>query len=781
MGSSGKGFFYQMISRLGQAASSVFVLGFGWATVHAVEPSVVLSQPEIIKIQWDSRDLTAADLDADGHQDLAVINNDDARIDLYYQLAPGEKAGETERKTAVDRWEPVLKDARFERVKVLTGGIAYDLVFGDLNDDKRTDLVYTNDRDEIVVHLQGDKGDWSAKTIYEFEDLATRTGALWLGDLAKDGKNDLLCTVSDGFLIFSDGDLEARPLRYSCIYDDPRGLQVMDLNHDDRLDLIYFYLSGGKKSLMAVRFQSDDGRFVEERFFGYERSSNFPQPINWGEGDWESFIAVSAANHTLVQLAVGPLVSEDNKKPDFRRSAYAVPSSGSKTSFYAVADFTGDQRLDVVASDGPGAQVWLYQQTSSGSLCAPESFPAFAEISGLSAGDLDGDGRAELVMVSEKESVLGVARFSEEQRFAYPEVIPLSGSPETMTLGDVNGDGFLDIVCSVKGESNRTRTLESVVHDAAAKDWKVSSLSEDEVGSRIEGLRVIDIDQDGDEDVLVLSAVQSLEVLLCQDDHSFKKSETPVTGLADNVAPSAISEGDLDGDGKLELLVARDAFARSARLGEKGRAEVLDQINAPDVSASLLVSVAADIDGDNKPELLLVDGQSSKIHVMKRDEKGVYRLSQSHPGLSEITDSLVIDADDDGRSDLFLFGKDHFWWYTLQPDDFGITATQIYETDLKDVTYASVLTGKMDGDDRDDFVAFDNASSHMMELLLTDGEKLRSAMHFKLFEMDPHFTGQRGGRLQPYDGALADLSADGLLDVALLIHNRLIIYCQEER
>ena len=770
-----------MTSRLFQAASSLVALGIGWSTALAVEPSVVLSEPEIIKIQWDSRDLTAADLDADGRQDLAVINNDDARIDLYYQLAPGEKAGQTERKTSVDRWEPVLEDARFERVKVLTGGIAYDIAFGDLNNDQRTDLVYTNDRDEIVVHLQGDKEAWTAKTIYEFEDLATTTGALWLGDLAKDGMNDLLCTVSDGFLIFPNGDLEARPLRYSCIYYDPRGLQVMDLNHDDRLDLVYFYLSGGKKSLMAVRFQSDDGRFVEERFFAYERSSNFPQPINWGEGESENFIAVSAANHTLVQLTAGSSSGGDNKKPDFRRSAYAVPSSGGKPSFYAVADFTGDKRLDVVASDGGGAQVWLYQQTHSGSLRAPESFPAFAEISGLSAGDLDGDGRAELVMVSEKESVLGVARFSQEQRFAYPEVVPLSGSPETMTLGDVNGDGSLDIVCSVKGESNRTRTLETVVHDATTNDWKVSPLSKDEVGSRVEGLRVIDIDQDGDEDVLVLSAVQPLEVLLCQEDHSFKKSETSVAGLADKVAPSAISAGDLDGDGKAELLVARDAFARSARLSEKGRAEVLDQINAPDVSASLLVSVAADIDGDAKPELLLVDGQASKIHVMKRDEKGVYRHSQSHPGLSEITDSLVVDADGDTKSDLFLFGKDDFWWYPLRPDDFGIETTHIYETDLKQVTYASVLTGKMDGDDRDDFVAFDNAASHMMELLLTDGDSLRSAMHFKLFEADPNFRGQRGGRFQPYDGILADLSADGRLDVALLLHNRLVIYRQEER
>ena len=770
-----------MISRLCLAASSAAVLGIGGGASHAVEPSVVLLEPEIIKIQWDSRDLTAADLDADGRQDLAVINNDDARIDLYYQLAPGEKAGETERKTSVDRWDPILEDARFERVKVLTGGIAYDIAFGDLNGDSRIDLVYTNDRDEVTVHLQGDNADWSAKTMYEFEDLANTTGALWLGDLANDGKNDLLCSLSDGFLIFPNGDLEARPLRYSCIYDDPRGLQVMDLDSDDRLDLVYFYLSGGKKSLMAVRFQSDDGRFVEERFFAYERSANFPQPINWSEGDSKTFIAVSAANHTLVQLTAGPNSGGEAKKSDFRRSAYAVPTSGGKASFYAVADFTGDGRLDVVASDGAGAQVWLYQQTFAGSLRAPESFPAFAEISGLSAGDLDGDGRAELVMVSEKESVLGVARFLEEQRFAYPEVVPLSGSPETMTLGDVSGDGKLDIVCTVKVESNRTRNLEVVVHDPAENDWKVSPLSKDEVGSRIEGLRVIDIDQDGDEDLLVLSAVQPLEVLLCQEDRSFKKSETPVAGLADKVAPSAISEGDLDGDGKVELLVSRDGFARSARLGEKGRAEVLDQINAPDVSASLLVSVAADIDGDAKQELLLVDGQSSKIHVMKRDEKGVYRLSQSHPGLSEITDSLVVDADGDQRSDLFLFGKDHFWWYPLRLDDFGIEATQIYETDLKDVTYASVLTGKMDGDARDDFVAFDNASSNMMELLLTDGEELRSAMHFKLFEIDPHFTGQRGGRFQPYDGVLADLSADGVLDIALLLHNRLVIYRQEGR
>ncbi|MGY8689880.1 MAG: FG-GAP repeat domain-containing protein, partial [Verrucomicrobiales bacterium] len=147
------------------------------------------------------------------------------------------------------------------------------------------------------------------------------------------------------------------------------------------------------------------------------------------------------------------------------------------------------------------------------------------------------------------------------------------------------------------------------------------------------------MNQDGDTDVLVLSSVQPLEVILRQADGSFKAVDGGAAGLADKVEPRAITLGDLNGDGRAELLVTRDTFARSAKLGLNGRSEVMDQINAPDVSASLLASVVVDLDADGKPELLLVDGQASKIHVMARDDQGVYRFSRSHPGVGDLTGS----------------------------------------------------------------------------------------------------------------------------------------------
>ena len=73
-----------MNSRVHSLATALgLVMGWSSSLLFAGQSTVTLSEAEMIKVQWDTRDLTALDLDGDARIDVAVINNDDARIDLY--------------------------------------------------------------------------------------------------------------------------------------------------------------------------------------------------------------------------------------------------------------------------------------------------------------------------------------------------------------------------------------------------------------------------------------------------------------------------------------------------------------------------------------------------------------------------------------------------------------------------------------------------------------------------------------------------------------------------
>ena len=112
-----------------------------------------LGGPEVLKLDWNTHGLTAADLDGDGRTDLAVIDNDRATIELLYQIKPGTPP-DPAKPSRVNRWEPVVEDARFRRVSVTTGEAMYDLAVGDLNGDGRPDLIYTGEETPLTVRYQ---------------------------------------------------------------------------------------------------------------------------------------------------------------------------------------------------------------------------------------------------------------------------------------------------------------------------------------------------------------------------------------------------------------------------------------------------------------------------------------------------------------------------------------------------------------------------------------------------------------------------------------------------
>ena len=94
-----------------------------------------------------------------GRLDVAVINNENAKLVLLYQRVPGEASGKNARRAVVrNRWEPVIEDSRFEKVSLPADQRHFAMVAGDFDGDGRPDLALTGAEDALTVRFQAADG-----------------------------------------------------------------------------------------------------------------------------------------------------------------------------------------------------------------------------------------------------------------------------------------------------------------------------------------------------------------------------------------------------------------------------------------------------------------------------------------------------------------------------------------------------------------------------------------------------------------------------------------------
>jgi len=788
---------------------------------------------EIIKLDWSINNLHVTDLNGDGLNDIVVANNRKAKIELLVQrknIFPSEKIVTVD-PNDVDINE-INPPTRFDRQEVHVSQKIGSLVCGDLNSDGLIDLAFYGEPKGLYVILQkagesgGDKTktlSWRTRKKIKIDDGLLSSTALVCADLTADGREDLILAGRDVVYVATgekDGKLN-EPVKYPATAR-TLAVKVADLNGDGLNDLILVTDDGERP--VHVRFGLVTGNLGPQIKLRMDKPDRL-KLYNYDGLGGDEILAVDAKSKRLNSYKfISSRGADQTRKKRSKRKRDTPKNAFGDTEnedwpvlFYplesgqndgkrdlVIGDFDGDRLVDIVISRPGSAELIFYRQLPELGLAEPVRFPAFADITSMSAadidgaaqtrknafGDPDGDRKDELVVLSVKEKAIGISRF-ENGRLTFPRPIDLMYEPLAMDLADVDADGSIDCVYVLK-DANDSRWLDIVygVGRPPAKDVNsprpVLELKTLEYNP--EGLKVVDVDQDGLPDAIVLDRYEEPILIRQIEKGRFEMVESAKSqgSLIKQAKTSSIAIADVDGCAGAELLVAQRNFARSLVFADGRKWSVVDQYNARGVENNISAVQAFDIDDDAVPEILLLDGQKGQLQILKAGADKTYRFEKElDVGKWDIRKMLFAPLTGSANKSILLFDNDKFALITpaKEAEHSGSLVRQFsYETKIKDGRYGHLAMGDINSDGRADIITVEYKRNHF-EILTFDSElKPIPAMRFKIFEQKGYRQQQqRAGRssVEPRELTVADVTGDGKDDLAVIIHDRIIIYPQD--
>jgi uncharacterized protein (DUF2141 family) len=302
----------------------------------------------------------------------------------------------------------------------------------------------------------------------------------------------------------------------------------------------------------------------------------------------------------------------------------------------AVADVNGDGKLDVLmveqCSDNACTMSGLHVFLGNGDgtfHAAMINYLAGFEATSLAVADVNRDGKLDVVVANAclthypcKSGVggLDVVLGNGDGTFG-PAVSYSSGGPSatSVAIGDVNRDGKLDLIVANCGDINCSHANPGTVAVLAGNGDGTfqAAVSFGSGGLDSTGVAVADVNGDGNLDLLVANSCDVappncfngiVSVLLGHGDGTFN---APVTYHASGKHAKPIEVADVNGDGKLDLLVgacygsSNCASGSVAVLLGNGDGTFQSAMGYQVVGGSSAIALAlADLNGDGKLDVL---------------------------------------------------------------------------------------------------------------------------------------------------------------------------------
>jgi hypothetical protein len=742
---------------------------------------------EVYKIDPRVLNLRAAELNGDGRTDVVMIDNFSSCLRLMLQKSADTGVAEATAPPAAAVAGASVNDTgsdrRFEERRLPLDRAVAAIELGDFNGDGRADIAAVGAPDQFSIRFQPAPGvrEWSDIWKVRLPDLEPTSGMLTVGDLNGDGLDDAAVIGKDCTWLILQGDAGEMQSPLRLLNTAPRQalLRAADLNGDGRADLSYVFGEANAREL-GVRLQTADGRLGPELSF----SGSSPRAVTIAAVDSKAGSEIttidSRTGRILVRRLMPPEASPDG--PSETLVHYGIgPGAANRDRAAAIADFDGDGRNDLIVNDPEQARLLLYRQNGIDGLGAVEEFPSLVGITDLVAGDLDQDGRQEVVLISSREGVVARTEFA-DGRLTFPDV--LLRKPEGWELAAIAlvpaAQGQRIVVGMTQGTGSAAK-LQYIIHDRAADgSWKPTEGSQPveltgAVGPKGVKLTALDINGDQRPELLSIAngaAKAGVQVLELQDNGSLiAASQTSQLDPGITAPGRAFVRGG-------QLYAARDNFARRLTFGSGGW-KVEDQFNAGEASAKLEGVAALNLDGQPGDEIVLVDTGVKKLRILRLDGM-VYRpWKEIDPGSLQYSSMLTADLNSDGLEDLVVLGSQQFGVLYCGVAQASLKEVASFESPRDKAFPADVVIGDINGDGQTDLTVIDTSIDGLAIVAWDDRNGLREATHFRVFEEKRLVSQSENRGTQPREVIVADVTGDGRSDLLLLCHDRLLLYPQD--
>jgi fibronectin type 3 domain-containing protein len=333
-----------------------------------------------------------------------------------------------------------------------TGSWPEAVALGDVTGDGRADAVMVTSAyfsptadHHVFVFAQNADGTLAAPVSYLTAATSNSDPAtVAVGDITGDGRNDVLVGIDKvGVQLFPQlaSGLLGSPTTVPTT--NAEKIRVGQLNGDGKLDVVGI---GWGTNTVGVLFNNGGGGLSAPVTYAAPHGGYDDLEVGDVSGDGRDDIVVMSGQSFLPNISVLPQLSTGG----FGQTAsYSLPGNV-LTGGIGVGDVNGDGRNDVVTDDWFDDKLAVFPQTALGTLGTPVLYPGPGSPAPVEVADLDADGRADVLV---DDGGATVYRQRADGTLAPKETYtkPGTDNPHGLAVGDINGDRMPDVVSASFG------------------------------------------------------------------------------------------------------------------------------------------------------------------------------------------------------------------------------------------------------------------------------------------------------------------------------------------